>query len=77
MALFRMKNWIIFGNHELSIGDKSNVSNNHAGMRQENYQCRAYEKGTKNAYLKFTDSEISTFKVSEWEAWRVEMIEKQ
>jgi hypothetical protein len=71
-----MKDWINFGNLELLISDKANVSNCFANMKQENYQCRAYEKGTKNAYLKFTGSESSTFKVSEWEAWRVEMIEK-
>lgn len=76
MALFRMKNWISFGSDDLSIRDKANVSDNYANIRQETYQCRAYEKRTKNAYLKFTGSESSAFKVNEWEAWRVEMIEK-
>ena len=45
-------------------------------MRQENYKCKAYEKGTKNGYLKFKGSESSAFRVNEWEAWRVEMIER-
>jgi hypothetical protein len=75
MALLMMKNWISFGSDDLSISDKANVSDNYACMKQETYRCRAYGKGTKNAYLKFTGSESSTFRVSEWEAWRVEMIE--